>query len=549
MTVQVETPLNGYIGDGIQDTFAFTFRLLKNADLEVTVDSVLQVEITDYTIQNLTDLGGDVVFEAGSIPGNGTSIVISRSTSHDQQIDYNPFDAFPAETHELALDKLTMIVQELSLSAGVDLSDVLSLDPTKIFWDAESKRIKNLVQPQDANDAVTKQYADDVSGSGFDPTVDRVITGEWEFTQVIIGVVSGNPAKALDEVITGAWDFEGLINFNGSLQLAFNEQIKAFDSLGISHDILDINPNNFATVGSETLQGQFQASTHVIFTMGGIPIVDITQAGVVLENEKQLQSRNAADNNSIDLLRIDNANLIWFGSQSENMRQQVFSEYDFRVAGVQIARWTASNLEFKNTLRCAEDIHLQFVPGGGKRLRGIINESPGTDTVNLIGLDSLARPVVGDKTANLSIEYDVFATFTSAGVAVAQFTQTWEEGSLLIADYNGDSRKVGFRNPGARVINVSGPLVQGDEGNIVQCEGAVANVTIPALEENTQITIINRQNTPLNLIADAGLTDDIEWFGGAGSFPTGNRIVAGGSVVHVRYRTGLGVSLWGNGIT
>ncbi len=146
MTVPVQTPRNSYTADGINDTFAFTFRLLDNADLKVTVDGVLQVESTDYTIQNLTLLGGDVVFEAGSIPINSAIIEIIRDTSVDQQTAYSAFDPFPAETHELGLDKLTMIVQELKELVG----------------------------------------GGSVGGGSFDPNADQLITGNWRFTKNLL---------------------------------------------------------------------------------------------------------------------------------------------------------------------------------------------------------------------------------------------------------------------------------------------------------------------------------------------------------------------------
>ena len=126
---------------------------------------------------------------------------------------------------------------------------------------------------------------------------------------------------------------------------------------------------------------------------------------------------------------------------------------------------------------------------------------------------------------------------------------TIASGGARTVDRVAGSRLVGFRNPGARHVTGSAVLQQADEGQFVQCDSLTSSITIPALDISTQITIINRQNTPVNLLTDIGLTDGIEWFDGAGSFPLGDRIIAGGCVVHIRYRTGVGVSLWGNGIT
>ena len=215
MTIPVQNPSNTYVGDGAQDTFAFTFRILQNSDLIVTLDGFPQTENSDYTVQNVTELGGDVVFEAGSIPALNVVINLIRSTSNDQLVDYNPFDAFPAEIHELALDKLTMIVQELSNISGA--SNIgLPLDPTQSFWDAISLQIKNLPNPTADTDAANKGYVDTQVGSPFDPSADQLITGLWAFAQVISGTTTGNliassldPYGQLDlnEIVAGQWRF------------------------------------------------------------------------------------------------------------------------------------------------------------------------------------------------------------------------------------------------------------------------------------------------------------------------------------------------------
>ena len=142
------------------------------------------------------------------------SIVIIRNTDETQEVVYTPFDPFPAKTHEGALDKLTMLIQEsraLALVAGG-----LPLDPTGTFWEAGARQLKNLLSPTDASDAATKAYADAIVGGGFDPTQDQIISGLWTFTQIINGITLGNlieddllpyTQKAVAEVIVNQWTF------------------------------------------------------------------------------------------------------------------------------------------------------------------------------------------------------------------------------------------------------------------------------------------------------------------------------------------------------
>ena len=215
MTISEQTPSNSYIGDGANDTFAFTFRILQNSDLIVTVDGAPQTESTDYTIQNQLEDSGDVVFEAGSIPEQNAVVNLIRNTSEDQNTVYTPFDPFPAKSHEAALDKLTMLIQELANVSGS--SNIgLPLDPTQQFWDAVSLQIKNLPNPSLDTDAANKGYVDGQVGSPFDPSADETITGLWNFTQVITGQTTGNLiAESLDpygqldlnETVLGTWRF------------------------------------------------------------------------------------------------------------------------------------------------------------------------------------------------------------------------------------------------------------------------------------------------------------------------------------------------------
>lgn len=106
-----------YMGNGSTSAFAVPFMFLDTDDIEVTrvVDSEetrLTVS-TDYTLSGAGDqMGGICTFTTP--PATDECIVIRRNPSLVQEVDYLENDAFPASTHEKALDKLTMICQTLS---------------------------------------------------------------------------------------------------------------------------------------------------------------------------------------------------------------------------------------------------------------------------------------------------------------------------------------------------------------------------------------------------------------------------------------------------
>jgi len=111
-----------YSPNGVTVNFAFPYYFLSGSHLQVIETSILDVDTvkvldTDYTVTGAGVLsGGTVVF--GVAPTSGTRITITRIVPVTQLLDYIANDAFPAETHELGLDKLTMICQQLALNAN-----------------------------------------------------------------------------------------------------------------------------------------------------------------------------------------------------------------------------------------------------------------------------------------------------------------------------------------------------------------------------------------------------------------------------------------------
>ena len=107
-----------YVPNGVTVTFAFPYMFLAEAQLIVTVTSALGVDTIqvlniDYAVTGEEDpAGGSITFVTA--PVSGTTLTITRIVDITQLIDYIANDDFPAETHEQALDRLTMICQQLA---------------------------------------------------------------------------------------------------------------------------------------------------------------------------------------------------------------------------------------------------------------------------------------------------------------------------------------------------------------------------------------------------------------------------------------------------
>lgn len=117
MTVPTSTAKSGpYAGSGTTGPFTVGFRFLENSHLQVIrtsstgVDTTLTLS-TDYTVSGAGGSSGTVTLVTALAVGQKLTII--RNVPFTQDADYVQNDAFPAESHERALDKLTMQTQQL----------------------------------------------------------------------------------------------------------------------------------------------------------------------------------------------------------------------------------------------------------------------------------------------------------------------------------------------------------------------------------------------------------------------------------------------------
>lgn len=114
MTVAAATPSIAYTENGVTLNFAAPFRYLAADQLSVRrvvagVESVLAYGAAWTATAGPTDAGGTVTLLATVA---GATLKIRRVTPREQQVDYVTDDSFPAETHELALDRAMLVDQE-----------------------------------------------------------------------------------------------------------------------------------------------------------------------------------------------------------------------------------------------------------------------------------------------------------------------------------------------------------------------------------------------------------------------------------------------------
>lgn len=112
MSISSTTTSVAYDGTGAQLQFAVSFPFMAASDLAVAVDGVIQVLNTDYTVTGGSDSTGNVIFNSAPPTGSG-NVLIQRITPALQPTNFRTQGQFYPKVHEVALDRLTMLIQEI----------------------------------------------------------------------------------------------------------------------------------------------------------------------------------------------------------------------------------------------------------------------------------------------------------------------------------------------------------------------------------------------------------------------------------------------------
>ncbi len=123
MTITTETNKTRHVYSVSVTRYPFDFPVLDADHLKVyeSVPATGEGGITaaSYEATGIGDpAGGYIEFNGPSTPIIGNHITIVREVPYTQEVDYLAYDPFPAETHEGALDKLTMLLQQHAEELG-----------------------------------------------------------------------------------------------------------------------------------------------------------------------------------------------------------------------------------------------------------------------------------------------------------------------------------------------------------------------------------------------------------------------------------------------
>ena len=186
MTVSSSINRVTYAGNGATTNFAVNFYFLENSHLQVILVAAngletVQTLTTNYTVTGAgNEAGGSITMLVA--PPTGTQLIIVRSVPATQETDYIANDPFPAESHERALDKLTMLAQQNKSDA----------DRAIKFPTGDSTAINNVLQPAGTRATKLLGFAANGSVTTSNKTIAAVDAAVDNLENLIISAPQGN---------------------------------------------------------------------------------------------------------------------------------------------------------------------------------------------------------------------------------------------------------------------------------------------------------------------------------------------------------------------
>lgn len=153
MTVSAQTPINRSTGNGVTTVFPYTFKIIAEGDIEVSVDDVVKTLNADYTVSGAgADAGGNVTMTTA--PASLTTVVRRRNMALTRTTDYQDQGLLPAATLDNDIDAPVLMIQQLNerldrtfslpVSSSADSAMPAPTAGYVIGWDALGESLTNL---------------------------------------------------------------------------------------------------------------------------------------------------------------------------------------------------------------------------------------------------------------------------------------------------------------------------------------------------------------------------------------------------------------------
>lgn len=114
MTVSTTGNRINHIADGVKVDFDFVFKTLDPDHIKVYEDGVLTLNAVVVTLNANQDISPGGSINLTPVVASPIVVTVMREEDITQDVDYTTGSNFPSSSHELALDRLVLKVQQLN---------------------------------------------------------------------------------------------------------------------------------------------------------------------------------------------------------------------------------------------------------------------------------------------------------------------------------------------------------------------------------------------------------------------------------------------------
>ena len=318
-----------YTANGNTNTFSFSFPYILTSHVKAYVDGVEDTSITFPTASSV---------QLSSTPANGAVVLIQRITPSDARlVDFQDGSVLTSSDLDQSADQNFYLSQETS----DNVQSKLGLDASDRF-DALNKRIINLANPVDNQDAVTKHYLENTWLSSSDKANITTLAGISNLGTLANNETNINTvATNISSVNTVATNITKVVAVADDLAEAVSEVVTVADDLNEATSEIDVVANNITNVNAvgnniTNVNSVATNSTNINLVAGSI--TNVNNVGGSIANVNTVSSNLASVNNFGEKYKISASapsspteGMLWYDTANDIMK--VYSGSAFANAG------------------------------------------------------------------------------------------------------------------------------------------------------------------------------------------------------------------------
>lgn len=444
MAVSSDTKRVQYNGNGSTVEFTVSFYFLDQSHLSVILtdssgNDTTQTITTHYTVTGAGDESGGTVTMV-TAPASGEKLTIIRNVPLTQATDYVENDPFPADTHEEALDKLTMISQQLDEVATRALKAPTSTSITDgELTDTEVVANYYLKINSSANgfQAVSPATAGTelALSTVLTPTDGNFIVGDgttWTAesgatVRTSLGLGTGDSPTFTDLTLSGWMDLadtKGIRDGNNNEWIKFAQTASAVNEVTFTNAATTNSPSITATGGDTNVGLTIDTKGTGTLALGSADsVLTIDGSGIsgtLIKDEDTMTSDSATHLATQQSIKAYVDSQTGLGNVVEDTTPQLGGQLD--VNGNAIGDGTRELLTFTEDASAVNHVNIENEATGS----GPIISAAGDDT-------NVDLNLVGKGTGNVKVGVYTFDGDQSVGAGQDNYVMTYDNASGLVS--------------------------------------------------------------------------------------------------------------------